>query len=334
MKTMHTVLLLLLFATPLMGQTQRPPLPIPLPQEDFNSNRPSNTPTSGAGKEYRIGSDDLIEVSVFEVPELGGTSRVTASGAISLPLIGSVDVAGRTPQEVERLIEEALREKYINDPHVTASVREYASQPVSVIGAVKYPSIYQIKGEKTLLEMIAMAQGLDPTTAGKTIQVLRKKPALADDTNQSGQPADTITIDTEDLFDNGKTELNIPIQAGDVINVVRAGSIFVVGEVIHPNEFVLRNGKNITVTQAIGLANGMNRDAKKSACVIYRYHRDGTKEEIHVDYGKILSAGANDVTLLPNDILFVPANKVKSGLTRALESTISVAMARVVYQGL
>jgi polysaccharide export outer membrane protein len=334
MRTAYLGVSMILFSLLSWGQTQRPALPIPLPQDDFNSNRPSNTPTSGSGREYHIGPDDLIEVSVFEDPALSGTSRVSASGIISLPLIGPIEVAEHTPQEVERLIEEALRKKYIKDPHVTASVREYASQPVSVMGAVKMPSIYQIKGQKTLLEMIAMAQGIDSTTAGKTIQVLRKKPASADGTAQISQPAETITIDTEDLFDNGKTELNIPVQAGDVINVVRAGSIFVVGEVFRPNEFVLRNGKNVTVTQAIGLANGTTRDAKKSACVIYRYHRDGTKEEIHVDYGKILSAGANDVTMLPNDILFVPANKVKSGLTRALESTISVAMGRVIYTGL
>jgi polysaccharide export outer membrane protein len=320
------IAMILLFSILSWGQVPRAVFPVPILQDEFSSNRPSSAPTS-TGQEYRIGPDDLIEVAVFEAPELGGISRVTASGTISLPLIGPLEVSGRTPQDVERLIEEALKKKYVNDPHVTTAVREYASQPVSVMGAVKLPSIYQIKGQKSLLEMIAMAQGIDSATAGKTIQVLRKK------SDVDGSSSETITIDTEDLFDNGKTELNIPIHAGDVINVVRAGSIFVVGEVFHPNEFVLRNGKNVTVTQAIGLANGPSRDAKKSACVIYRYHRDGTKEDIHVDYAKILSGGANDVTMQPNDILFVPANKVKSGLTRALESTITVAMGRVIYSG-
>jgi polysaccharide export outer membrane protein len=316
----------MLFSMSSWGQTRRPILPVPIFQEDFNSNRPSSAPTS-TGQEYRIGPDDLIEVAVFEAPELGGVSRVTASGTISLPLVGPVEVSGRTPQEVERVVEEALKEKYVNNPHVTAAVREYASQPVSVLGAVKLPSIYQIKGRKTLLEMIAMAQGIDSTTAGKTIQVLRKG------TDPESAASETITIDTEELLDNGKTELNIAIQAGDVINVVRAGSIFVVGEVVHPSEFVLRNGKNVTVTQAVGLANGPTRDAKKSACVIYRYQRDGTKEEIHVDYAKVLRGGVNDVTMQPNDILFVPGNKVKSGLSRALETTLTVAMGRVIYAG-
>ncbi len=320
------IVMILLFSILSWGQTQRPILPVPIFQEDFNSNRPSSAPTS-TGQEYRIGPDDLIEVAVFEAPELGGVSRVTASGTISLPLVGPVEVSGRTPQEVERVVEEALKEKYVNNPHVTAAVREYASQPVSVLGAVKLPSIYQIKGRKTLLEMIAMAQGIDSTTAGKTIQILRKG------TDPESAASETITIDTEELLDNGKTELNIAIQAGDVINVVRAGSIFVVGEVVHPSEFVLRNGKNVTVTQAVGLANGPTRDAKKSACVIYRYQRDGTKEEIHVDYAKILRGGVNDVTMQPNDILFVPANKVKSGLSRALDTTITVAVGRVIYSG-
>ncbi len=167
------IVTIMLFSISSWGQTPRPVFPVPIFQEDFSSNRPSSAPTS-TGREYRIGPDDLIEVAVFEAPELGGVSRVTASGTISLPLIGPVEVSGRTPQEVERVIEEALKEKYVNNPHVTAAVREYASQPVRH-GAVKLPSIYQIKVRKSLLEMIAMAQGIDSTTAGKTIQVLRKK---------------------------------------------------------------------------------------------------------------------------------------------------------------
>src|SRR5207248_156509 len=116
-------------------------LPAPPFQEDFISNRPTNSPSSVTGQEYRIGRDDLIEISVFETPELAATSRVTASGIISMPLLGPVNVSGHTPQEVERSVEEALKKNYLNDPHVTVFVREYASQPVSVIGAVKVPGI-------------------------------------------------------------------------------------------------------------------------------------------------------------------------------------------------
>jgi protein involved in polysaccharide export with SLBB domain len=103
---------------------------------------------------------------------------------------------------------------------------------------------------------------------------------------------------------------------------------------MHPNEFVLRNGKNVTLSQAIALANGFTKDANKGKCLVIRYHRDGTKEEINADGAKILRAQATDVTLQPNDVLFVPANKVKPAAMRALDSTIAVAMGRIIYSGL
>jgi polysaccharide export outer membrane protein len=305
------------------GRTQQPT--VFFPQEEFNANRPSTTPTSLAGQEYRIGRDDLIEVSVFEVPGLGTVSRVTANGKISLPLMGPVEVADHTVQEIEQTIEEALRDAYINDPHVTVFIREYASQPVSVIGAVRVPGIYQIKGQKKLLDMLALAQGLDQTGAGKSIQVLRHD-------SDAPEESRTITISTEDLFQNGKSELNIPIQPGDVINVLQSGSVFVIGEVMRPGEFVLRQGKDITAAQAVALGGGFSREAKKQDCMIIRIHRDGSKEELPVNIGKILEGSLRDVPLLPNDILFVPANKVKVGLMRVLDTTIATLSARVIYR--
>src|SRR5262249_48600839 len=92
------IIMILLFAIASWGQVPR--AVVPVLQDEFSSNRPSSAPTS-TGREYRIGPDDLIEVAVFEAPELGGISRVTASGNISLPLIGPLEVSGRTPQDVE-----------------------------------------------------------------------------------------------------------------------------------------------------------------------------------------------------------------------------------------
>lgn len=312
-------------------QIQRPPSPPFLPQDEFITNRPSNTPTSTPGQEYRVGPDDLIEVTIFEAPDLGGASRVTASGTITLPLVGPIDVAGHTIREVEQSVEDALKKKYVNDPHATVFVREYASQPVSIIGAVKLPGIYQIKGDKALLDMLAQAQGLD-AEAGNTIQIIRaKSPSPGPD--EASEPAETVSVNVQDLLENGKTELNVQIHAGDTINVLRAGSIFVVGEVTRPNEFVLRNGKNVTVSQAIALANGLTKDAKRENCAVIRYHKDGSKEDIKADCGKILSGQVTDITMLPNDILFVPASKIKPAAMRALDSTIAVAMGRLIYVG-
>jgi polysaccharide export outer membrane protein len=306
------------------GQPRRPLTPN-ISTEEFLTNRPSNAPTSMLGGEYRIGRDDLIEVSVFDAPDLASSGRVSASGSISLNLVGVVEASGKTTHELERAIEDVLRKKYINDPHVTVFIREYASQPVSVVGAVKMPGIYQIKGQKFLLDMLATAQGLDQTNAGNTIQVIRRN-------GDSTDAAQTIVISAEELFQNGKTELNIPIQAGDVINVLQAGSIFVVGEVVRPGEFPLRQGRNVTAGQAVALGAGFSKEARRDGCKIIRIHNDGTKEEIAVNVAKILDGSLNDVALLPNDILFVPSNKIKAGLTKTLDTTIAVVAGRLIYR--
>jgi polysaccharide export outer membrane protein len=306
------------------GQQRRlsPSLPT---NEEFFTNSPSNAPASLQGGEYRIGRDDLIDIAVFDAPDLASSGRVSATGFVTLPLVGVVEAAGKTTQELEKTIEVVLKEKYINDPHVTVFIREYASQPVSIVGAVKMPGIYQIKGQKFLLDMLATAQGLDQTMAGKTIQVIRRK-------GDTAENAETITISSEDLFQNGRTELNIPIQAGDTINVLRASSIYIVGEVIQPGEVPLTQGKNLTAGTAIALGRGFTREAKRSECKIIRIHSDATKEEIPVNVAKILDGSLNDVPLLPNDILFVPSNKVKTGLMKTLDTTIAVVSGRLIYR--
>jgi polysaccharide biosynthesis/export protein len=312
-------------AIPMFGQNaQQKRSAQPLPNEEFVTNKPSNTPTSLAGTEYRIGRDDLVEVSVYDVPDLASSGRVSASGLLSIPLVGVVEAAGKTTQQLERTIEAALKNKYIKDPHVIVLVREYASQPVSIIGAVRMPGTYQIKGQKTLLDMLAQAQGLDQS-AGKTIQVIRRN-------GDSPEERETIVVNSEDLFQNGKAELDIPIQAGDTINVLRASSIFIVGEVVRPGEFPLTQGKNFTTGMAVALGGGFTREARKNLCKIVRVHGDGTKEEIPVNIAKIFDGSLDDVPLQPNDILFVPANKVKTGLMRTLDTTIAVVSGRLIYR--
>lgn len=294
------------------------------PTDDFTSNKASTSPTSLGKSDYRIGSNDQLEIDVFGIMELDAAPRVSASGTISLKMIGTLQAGGLTPPELERAIEQALKAKdLVNDPHVTVRVHEYASQPVSVMGAVRMPNIYQIKGEKTLFSMIAQAQGLDPNTVGSTIQVIRAP-------NESESERQVITIDIAD-FQRGNVALDIPIYANDMVNVQAAESVFTVGELMRPDEFVLRNGKNISVLQAISKSGGPTKDAKMKAVSIVRYHKDGTHEEIPVDFDKIVQGKADDIQLMPNDILFVPPAKIKAAINKALSSTVSVVTGRLVY---
>ena len=125
---------------------------------------PDSTTASGAyegASDYRIGAQDLLEVRVFGVKSLTRTVRVNSNGQISLPLIGGVQAGSRTIPELERDIAERLAKDYLQDPQVSVFVKEFTSQRITLEGAVKNPGIYPLTGRTTLLQAIAMAEGLD-----------------------------------------------------------------------------------------------------------------------------------------------------------------------------
>src|SRR5882762_6164301 len=127
---------------------------------------------AASAQEYRIGSEDVLNINVFEAQELNREVRVSAGGEISLPLLGSVRAAGLTPRTLELVIQELLHRTYMKDPHVSVFVREMQSHPVSVMGAVRRPGVFQIRGSKTLLEVLSLAEGL-ADDAGETVIILR-----------------------------------------------------------------------------------------------------------------------------------------------------------------
>jgi polysaccharide biosynthesis/export protein len=122
---------------------------------------------------YKIGPLDVIEFSVFKVSELTRTVQVSEVGTVNLPLVGEIQAAGRTAQEVERDLTQKLGAKYLRSPQVTVLIKEYNSQRVTVEGAVKRPGVYPIRGGLTLLQVIATAEGLD-STSDSTVVVFRQ----------------------------------------------------------------------------------------------------------------------------------------------------------------
>jgi polysaccharide export outer membrane protein len=122
---------------------------------------------------YKIGPLDIVEFSVFKVPELTRTAQVGEGGSISLPLVGDVRAAGRTVQEVERELAQKLGANYLQSPQVSIVVKEYNSQRVTIEGAVKRPGVYPIRSKMSLLQVIATAEGLD-SASDTTVVVFRQ----------------------------------------------------------------------------------------------------------------------------------------------------------------
>ena len=314
----------------------------------------TETPPAPA-EEYRIGPEDLLEISVFEAQEMNHSLRVSASGEISLPLLGAVDCAGLTPRELEVVLQELLRRSYMRDPHVSVFVREMQSHSVSVFGAVRKPGIYQIRGPRTLVEVLSMAEGL-AEDAGDTILLMRggvpgtasanaeglatqAPPASENDALASAvsstRPAAgrTDEVGLKQLLDSGDPGVNLLVYPGDVVKVTRAGVVYVVGEVKRPGGYMLKSNENISVLQAIALAEGLTRTSSKGQARIIRSDETtGQRKEIAIDLGKILAGKAPDPQLRPRDIVFVPNSAARSGLYRGAEAAVSIVTGLVVFR--
>ena len=311
--------------------------------------RPANSdsiaPASAVAREYLIGPEDLLEITVFEASELNRQVRVSASGEISLPLLGAVRAAGLSPRGLESVLEELLRRTYMKDPHVGVYVREMESHAVSVFGAVQKPGVFQVRSTKSLLEVLSLAEGL-AEDAGDTVIVMRAAsstpPQGADPTGDNSPPgpgsvepaaAETVEIRLKDLLETGDPSLNVPIYAGDIVKVNRAGIVYVVGEVKKPGGFVLKSNEDISVLQALALAEGLtSTSAKSQARIIRTEETSGERTEIPIDLGKILAGKNADPMLQPKDIVFVPNSAARSALYRSAEAAISIVSGVIIWR--
>jgi len=248
--------------------------------------------------DYRIGAKDLIEIKVFELPELNQTVRVAEDGSITMSLLGKVTVAGLTAQELEKRLASVLGEKFTKgDAHVTVFIREF--QKVAVIGAVGKPGMYELVGPTSLLMIIAQAGGLT-AQAMSDLYIYRQ--------GEEGKQT-RISIRLEDLIMKGNQDLNILLQPKDVIAVPLdlTQNVFVYGEVRNPGAIPFLTSKKITLLQAIAQAGGTTEWAKRSSVIIKRKDKKTGKEmKIPVNLKRIISGRLADIILEEGDVVIVP----------------------------
>lgn len=294
--------------------------------------RPVDTP---------IGVGDLLHIEVFDVPELTRDARVSDTGAIGFPLIpGRIQAEGLTPYQLERKLEQFLLENgLVSHPQVSVYVKEQTSQPVSVVGAVNRPMVYQIVRPTTLLELLADAGGISDS-AGSVVLITRpthgdasKKEATTLRT-VSDENSQIITIQLQDLLDSGKAAYNIQVYGGDVVSVPRAGIVYVLGAgVAQPGGYVLQgHGEQITVLKAVALAHGLKSFAKSNDAVIFRTNPDtNQREQIPVHIKQIENNKTEDVAMKSNDILYVPDSAGKKALARGAEAAIGIGTSVAIF---
>lgn len=294
-------------------------------------------------RDVPIGTGDLLHIDVFDVPELSRDVRVSQLGDITYPLIpGKIQIAGLTPFQLEEKMQELLIENgLVTHPQVSVFMKEQNSQPVSVVGAVGRPMVYQILRPTTLLELLANAGGITDE-AGSVVLITRATGApaapktIADSSDETlPQNSQTISIRLQDLLESGDPSFNIQVLGGDVVSVPRAGIVYVMGSGIsQPGGYVLQShGEQISVLKAIALAHGTTGFAKADDSVIMRTNPlTGQRDVIPVHIKQIEHRKADDVAMKSNDILYIPDSLGRKVLARGAEAAIGVGTSVAIYR--
>jgi len=285
-----------------------------------SSEDPVKTVESGSERNaaLRLGVGDLVELNVYNVQELSTKTRVGSNGDIYLPLIDYVHVGGLSLEEAQTLIEKRYSDGgFLKDPHVTLFVDEYASQGASVLGEVTKPGVYPVLGQQRLLDLVSAAGGFTDK-AGRVVTVTHR--------DQLDKPI-TVTLARNPA---ANAESNIDVYPGDTIAVHRADIVYVVGEVNKPSGFLMDTG-SLTVLQAVALAGGVGHNAKLGGAKIIRKSPQGTMTETPVHLKQILEAKAADLTMQPDDILFIPTSAAKLAAGRTAEAAIQAATAISIF---
>jgi len=276
-------------------------------------------------EDYKVGPGDLLEITVFGEEKLSPTLRVSSSGEITLPFIESVQVAGMSPLEIEKELKKRLDGTVIHNPQVTVFVKEYRSQPIFVLGAVEKPGEYQMSRAVRVVDAIAMAGGLKIEKASNFAVIQRSEPI------PGGDGSLVTKINLKDLLDKGEAELNLPLHAGDVVQIPeRVPELFyVIGEVNRSGAFALPLDQKLLLSQALAWAGGPMKTAKLSKGVLVRYDERGDRQEMAVNFDDIMKGKTSDVEIRKDDVVFIPGSKFKTisyGLLGAIPSTVSGAI--------
>jgi polysaccharide biosynthesis/export protein len=278
---------------------------------------------------YRLGPDDQLKIWALGVEEITDKPvRVDPGGDIDLPMIGRIHAGGLTVEQLKAQLVDRFG-KEILKPQVSVEIAEFGSQPVSVMGAVNHPGVHQLRGRKTLMEVVSMAEGLRQD-AGPHINITRQiqqgaipLPAAKTDSTGSFSVAE---ISVKDLLAGANPAENILIAPHDVLTVPVAEAVYVMGVVKKPGEVPLKNNPSISVLQALASAEGFGpTPAPKDARIIRPVPGTSERKEIPVDLTKIQAGQAEDIAMRPNDILVVPPSAPKKAAARAVEAAIQAA---------
>ena len=243
-------------------------------------------PSLSFTQEYIVGEGDVLDINVYENEDLSTTLRVSSNSTIRISLVGEISVKDLTVSQVSAKIERLLADGYLVSPQVDVFIKEHRSKKAIILGQIRNPGQYELRGRITFLEFISKAGGLTED-AGNTATIKRMM--------DSGKDKDQLVLDLEKLIKKGDTSLNIPIQDGDSIYISKAKTYYVSGEVKKPDSY--KYEQELSVIKAVTMAGGFSKIAAKNKIQIIRVVK-GEK--------RIFKNVNMDEPVLPEDVIVVP----------------------------
>jgi len=275
--------------------------------------------TEHTGQTDVIAAGDMLDVAVFESPDLSAKLRVDEDGSVLLPLVGKIHLEGLSVADASALVRARLIDRrFVKDPRVTVTITEAATRGVSVLGEVKKPGIYTAMGPHRLHDYISLAEGLTQQ-AGTRVAITHR-----------AAPDQTLVVRISSTGQSTSAS-NPSITPGDTIVVSKAGQVYVVGDVVRPGEYLMDHDEQLTIVQAIALAQGAKPTALLKNSVIIR-KTDTGRTKIPVDLERILTMKSKDLTLVDNDILFIPVSRAKKAINRSIEAIVQTAVGAASYR--
>jgi polysaccharide export outer membrane protein len=238
-----------------------------------------------------VGPRDVLDIRVLEDQTMSGRVTVADDGQIVLNVVGKVQVAGLTAAQIESKLK-SLLDNFLTKATVSVQVVEFASKPISVVGAVIRPGRIGATGTTTLIQAITEAGGL-AAGHGNQIYILR--------TARNGL-SEQLSIDVEELMVRGNPDVNIPLAPNDLVNIPidPPVTVYIMGEVMRPGKAQFRRSQNPTLLQAIADAGGPTDRASKKV-IVKRIGAGGKQETITINYRDIIRGKSRDVVLQDND---------------------------------
>jgi polysaccharide export outer membrane protein len=278
-------------------------------QEGANENRPEAAPVTsqeettenpevgGAPPAYRVGAGDVLDVTVYDEPDLSRLFTIQYDGEMSFPLVGEIVVSGKTVGEVQQLLVELLEKDYLVNPQVSVKVKEFRSQWVNLVGETVRPGRYYLDGTTTLLELLTEAGGFTPHASGEVI-VSRLEGAF-----ENGDSIRRVWLSREMSPTEQQAALSMHLSSGDLVTVSTQAFVFISGEVKNPGSYPLTSG--LTVLKMVSLSGGLSKFGSKGKVEILRKNGDGKPEKIKIDLSDIENGKKPDVPLIAGDIVKV-----------------------------